>query len=485
MSDCDSAVLLAQHQAGDKDAATALFDRYAERLRVLVGRRLSTGIRRRFDSDDVIQSTFRSFFRQADTASYRLERSGDLWRLLAAIALNKLRGSANAHRASKRDVRKDLHFDAKVDGTRASSLLTTDEPRPDEVIAASEIVLRTMRSLDGVPLLVFAKAFQSCSNKLIAESLGVSERTVRRVIQGVRQKLVDELLDDSPSKASAISVAVKPDDRAAAYLRFSDYTLLNMVGRGGMGKVYRARVKKTGAIVAVKTLLKQRQEDPVSLGRFVHEGQLLLRLKHPGIVGLHGIGRYPHGGIFLVLDFVNGEDLAARLKRGPLPQDDAVRVVSAVAEAVQHAHDRGVLHLDLKPANVLLARDGNVFVTDFGFGELLQWSKINAVSFDGGTQAYMAPEQLDRSLGPVGPATDVFGVGGILRAAISESPQRLAPRVHETPVNPNGSTMVSGIKSRAVDRRLLQISNTCLSTSPRDRFTSPIEVVRALQSQLS
>jgi DNA-directed RNA polymerase specialized sigma24 family protein len=486
MSDRDSALLLAQHQAGDQDAATAIFDRYAERLRVLVGQRLSSSVRRRFDSDDVIQSTFRSFFCQAEAGRDHLDQPGDLWRLLAAIALNKLRARANAERASKRDLRQELHFEDDVDGAGMAGLVASDEPRPEEVLAASEVLLRTMRLLDPLPLQVLSKVFQSYGNAEIAKSLGVSERTVRRTIQHIRHKLTDDLLERSPSRVGASSIAVAPGNRNAENLAFSDYILLNMVGRGGVGKVYRARCKRTGAIVAVKTLLKCRQQDPIALGRFVQEGQLLRRLQHSNIVGLHGIGRYPHGGFFLVLDFVDGEDLAARIERDPLPQDEAVRIIAAVAHAVQHAHDCGVLHLDLKPANVLLARDGSAFVTDFGFGALRRPSLKDAATVDGGTYTYMAPEQLDRSLGPVGPAADVFGLGGVLYATLTGRSPRRVSSVEQIAAT-HAEIWERNATSRAfvMDRSLRRICEACLAPSSPDRMSSPMDVARALKTWIS
>ncbi len=121
-----------------------------------------------------------------------------------------------------------------------------------------------------------------------------------------------------------------------------------------MARNYRATAKRTGKTVAVKALHKARQHDDRAVARFVQEAQILSTLRHSRIVGVEGLGQFAGGGYFLVMDFVDGTDLQARLPSGRLPVMKAVSILRDVASAVQHAHDHGGIHCDLKPANVLI-----------------------------------------------------------------------------------------------------------------------------------
>ena len=178
-----------------------------------------------------------------------------------------------------------------------------------------------------------------------------------------------------------------------------------------MGEVYRATDTKLGREVALKVLPAEVAQDPERLARFRREAQLLASLNHPGIAAIHGLEE-ADGQLFLVLELVEGEDLAERLKRGAMPVDEALSVAKQVAEAVEEAHEKGIVHRDLKPANVKLTPDGKVKVLDFGLAKA--WSG-NADPLSGsapalsqsptlartgtaaglilGTAAYMSPEQ--------------------------------------------------------------------------------------------
>src|SRR5262249_25175147 len=162
----------------------------------------------------------------------------------------------------------------------------------------------------------------------------------------------------------------------------------------------------------VKVLKRLDDRSPGSVRRFLAEGRMVARLRHPHIVGVHGVGRAPDGGYFLVMDLVEGPDLARRLKQGPVPAHEAVEVVAQVADAVEHGHRRGVIHRDLKPSNVLLDGDGRAMVTDFGLAKRSDEDDPGLSHPDQilGTPHYMAPEQADGRWGPVGPRTDVYGL---------------------------------------------------------------------------
>jgi serine/threonine-protein kinase len=197
-----------------------------------------------------------------------------------------------------------------------------------------------------------------------------------------------------------------------------------------MGEVYRATDTKLGRDVALKVLPAELAQDPERLARFRREAQLLASLNHPGIAAIHGLEE-ADGQLFLVLELVEGEDLAERLKRGPIPLDEALAVAKQIAEALEEAHEKGIVHRDLKPANVKVTPDGKVKVLDFGLakawtgasdplsGSAPDLSQSPTLAHTGtaaglilGTAAYMSPEQARGK--PVDKRTDVWAFGVVL-----------------------------------------------------------------------
>ena len=198
---------------------------------------------------------------------------------------------------------------------------------------------------------------------------------------------------------------------------FPAYEIEGLIARGGMGAVYRARQVSLNRIVAIKLL-------PFDLGvredfaeRFKREAEALARLQHPHIVGVHDFGQADDGHYFMVMEFVDGSDLAARLRAGgPLPPEEAMRIVRQVCEALAFAHERGVVHRDIKPANILLDAAGNVKVSDFGISQFVHEEARGDLTMTGtmlGTPDYTAPEQLVPQ-GAVDARADIFSVGVML-----------------------------------------------------------------------
>jgi serine/threonine protein kinase len=211
--------------------------------------------------------------------------------------------------------------------------------------------------------------------------------------------------------------------------RLGPYEIVGPLGSGGMGEVYRARDTKLGREVAIKVLPPAVAQDAERLARFRREAQVLAALNHPNIAAIYGledVGDTP----FLVMELVEGEDLAERLKRGRIPLDDALRIARQIAEALEEAHGKGIVHRDLKPANVKRTPDGKVKVLDFGLakaivGEVTAGSPTStpsilptvtsagtAVGMILGTAAYMSPEQARGK--PVDRRTDVWAFGCLL-----------------------------------------------------------------------
>lgn len=195
------------------------------------------------------------------------------------------------------------------------------------------------------------------------------------------------------------------------------YRVDALIARGGMGAVYRA-TRHDGALVALKVLSGQGRR-PEQVTRFEREAELTARLSHPGIVRVHGAGSAP-GLHYIAMDLIDGEPLSARCGRvAPL---EAARLVAQVARAIEHAHERGVLHRDVKPANVLVRReDGQALITDFGIARALEdGSSLTRTGALLGTPLYMSPEQATGQAATT--ATDVHGLGILLYEALTGRP---------------------------------------------------------------
>ncbi|MEL7474541.1 MAG: serine/threonine-protein kinase, partial [Planctomycetota bacterium] len=151
--------------------------------------------------------------------------------------------------------------------------------------------------------------------------------------------------------------------------RIGPYEVVRELGRGGMGVVYLARDQRLDRDVAIKSLPEHLASDPARLERFEREAKTLAQLSHPNVVGIHGVEEH-EGARYLVLEYAEGESLADRLDRGPLPVDDAIELAAEIAAGVEAAHEAGVIHRDLKPANIIVTPDGHAKVLDFGLARV-------------------------------------------------------------------------------------------------------------------
>ncbi len=207
--------------------------------------------------------------------------------------------------------------------------------------------------------------------------------------------------------------------------QLGSYEILSPLGKGGMGEVWRARDQKLGREVAIKTLPEEFAQDEERLARFEREAKLLASLNHPNIATIHGLEE--HDGMrFLVLELVEGDTLADRLKRGAIPVEESLKFALQIAEALEAAHEKGVIHRDLKPANIKVTPDGKVKVLDFGLAKafagdgsepnLSQSPTLSlAATQQGvilGTAAYMSPEQA-RGV-TVDKRADIWALGCVL-----------------------------------------------------------------------
>ncbi len=286
----------------------------------------------------------------------------------------------------------------------------------------------------------------------------------------------DQATDDPGS-----SQPIQRDASSLARVRyFGDYELLREIARGGMGVVYRARQVSLNRPVALKMILAGQLAGEDEVKRFQLEAEAAANLDHPGIVPIYEIGEH-EGQHFFSMGFVEGTSLAAKVADGPLPSREAATLTMKVAEAVQFAHEKGVIHRDLKPANVLLDVQGQPKVTDFGLAKKLQAdSGLTHTGQVMGTPSYMPPEQAEGR--NVGPPADVYALGAILYCLLTGRPPFQAATPMDTLLQVVGQDPVPVRQLNATVPRDLETSCLkCLEKDPRRRYGS----AQALAEELS
>jgi eukaryotic-like serine/threonine-protein kinase len=258
---------------------------------------------------------------------------------------------------------------------------------------------------------------------------------------------------------------------------FGDFELLEVLGRGGMGVVYRARQISLNRIVAVKMILAGQLASEDDIRRFESEAQAAAKMDHPSIVTIHQIGQVDNHHFFS-MDYVDGPNLAELCRHGRLESHRAARYLQTVAEAVHAAHQQGILHRDLKPANVLIDRDDRPRVTDFGLAKHLETdSGLTTTGIAIGTPSYMPPEQAAGQWDRVGPASDVYSLGAILYVMLTGRPpfredsmvDTLLSVVHQEPARPRKI-------EPSADPTLEIICLKCLRKEPGQRYSSAQEL---------
>ncbi|MEO8351606.1 MAG: serine/threonine-protein kinase, partial [Chthoniobacteraceae bacterium] len=211
--------------------------------------------------------------------------------------------------------------------------------------------------------------------------------------------MVSALEPTHTDDAKAAELPLTPEELAP---HFPQLEIIECLGRGGMGVVYKARQKALGRLIALKLLAPERVADPQFAERFAHEAKALAALNHPNIVTIHDFGQA--GGFFyLLMEFVDGVNLRQAMKAGRFTPEQALAIVPPVCDALQYAHEHGIVHRDIKPENLLLDREGRVKIADFGIAKIIERDEDTPVreglqtgvsaSLAGGTPQYMAPEQ--------------------------------------------------------------------------------------------
>ena len=251
---------------------------------------------------------------------------------------------------------------------------------------------------------------------------------------------------------------------------FPQLQVLGLIGQGGMGAVYKARQLKLDRLVALKVLPNSSDSDPAFAERFSREARALARMQHPHIVSVHDFGE-AGGHYYLLLEYVDGMNLRELMRTGLVPQEQAIRVMQALADALQYAHQSEIIHRDIKPENVLIDRQGRVKIADFGLAKLAGLDPagftLTGASEAMGTPHYMAPEQLERPK-EVDHRADLYSLGVLSYELL-------------TGELPMGRFDPPSAKSGG-DPRLDEIVMKCLERDPAKRFQSAAEIQAALEA---
>ncbi len=253
------------------------------------------------------------------------------------------------------------------------------------------------------------------------------------------------------------------------------YELHVPIGEGAFGRVYQGRDRRLARPVAVKVIKPWWTEDPEWVATFERETQMLARVSDPGIVQIFDVGHAPEG-LYYVSELVDGEDLARRLRRGPVSAWEACLIAAQLCRALAHAHQQRIVHRDVKPANILLSHRGRVKVGDFGVARLAEGSSDAAAATIVGTPRYMAPEQA-RGLATT-PATDVYSVGVVLYEMLAGRPPFTGDSVAELALSHVQETPPP--LSARLPTSLVAIVARALAKDPAHRFADGAEMADAL-----
>jgi len=264
-----------------------------------------------------------------------------------------------------------------------------------------------------------------------------------------------------------------------------DYELLEEIGRGGQGVVFRARQKSLNRIVALKVIRLGQWASKAHLKRFRLEAEAAARLEHPGIVPIHEVGERD-GSCYFSMKFVEGGQLDAVAKREPIPIRQALELIAKVARTVHYAHEHGILHRDIKPGNILLDAKGEPHLTDFGLARLVESESSITHTLDVlGTPSYMAPEQAVGNNAAISNVTDVYGLGAVLYQLLTGQPPFAGGATYETiklllDTEPRQPRLLNP----KIDRDLSTICLKCLEKDPKRRYSSALALAEDLERWL-
>jgi len=267
---------------------------------------------------------------------------------------------------------------------------------------------------------------------------------------------------------------------------FGDYELLEELGRGGMGIVYKARQKSLNRTVAVKMLVDGPLANLATAGRFRSEAEAAAQLRHPNIAAIYEIGEQD-GLLYFSMDYVTGVSLADLARNQLLSVETSVRLVQTIAETIQFAHQRGTIHRDLKPSNIIVDEQGKPHILDFGLAKRVEAQRNFTLTGQSlGSPGFAPPEQVDGKRGSIGVWSDIYGLGAILYFLLTGRPpfagssltDTFYQTLHEPPVPPSSL-------NPAVTHVLEGICLKCLAKEPTNRYASAADLAMELAKAIS
>ncbi|MEK7788194.1 MAG: serine/threonine-protein kinase, partial [Chloroflexota bacterium] len=263
--------------------------------------------------------------------------------------------------------------------------------------------------------------------------------------------------------------------------KFGHYTVLEPIGRGGMSIVYRATQESIGREVAVKVLLGSLvEQDKTFLERFYREVQIAAKLQHPHILPVHDFGVH-EGQPYIVMAYLRGGTLSDRIKQGPMSLAEVLSLIAQIAEALDFAHNQGIIHRDIKPSNVMLDAQGNGYLADFGLAKISDASTELTGSRLVGTPDYMAPDLSEADA--ITPAVDIYALGvTVFQMLDGHVPFRANTQMgvlmaHMTQPVPDVRTARPDLSET-----IQQVIATAMSKKPGERYSSAGMLYEALKS---
>src|SRR5213082_1995683 len=294
----------------------------------------------------------------------------------------------------------------------------------------------------------------------------------------------------SPDELSPPNANPPPANKTTTHVagmlgELGDYELLEEVGRGGQGVVFRARQKSLNRTVALKVISLGQWARKAHVKRFRLEAEAAAHLEHPGIVPIHEVGERD-GSCYFSMKFVEGGQLDEVVRPAPMSIRQAAELIAKVARTVHYAHQHGILHRDIKPGNILLDQKGEPHLTDFGLARLVETESTMTRTLDVlGTPSYMAPEQATGNNAAVSSVTDVYGLGAVLYQLLTGQPPFAGGATYETiklllDTEPRQPRLLNP----KIDRDLSTICLKCLEKDPERRYSSALVLAEDLERWL-
>lgn len=481
--DLPSNALLQKWKSGDEAAAQILVDRYAMRLVALVASRLNQRFRASVDPEDVVQSAMGSFFQAVQHSRIQFSGSVSLWRLLATFTRRKMARSIETNIALKRGGQSQK-ISLETAESQLIKTVTINPDCPDE-----EWLEHIQNELPQDLHEIFQQLLGGKTQRAIAKEMSLDERTIRRRVARIRETLqpaasigpgrnASHSTDEQSSLTPQNSDAFKTFNLSR--IDYREFVLGKLIGSGGFGKVYRAAMQPNGRLVAVKFLRKTFWKNDEAKQTFLREIDAASQIKHPGVICYRGWGQSPHGGPYVVSEWIDGVPL---LKCSNASPERFIALLRQVCDVTQAIHHNGLVHGDITPNNILVDRAGEVTLTDFGFSRRMpalvarqrlqvpaQESPDSSDLLLGGTLGFAAPEQISPAFGQISERTDIYAIGGLAYWFIFGRPPHFKSSVEESLSDTLSESNVTVEPHSQLTPMLANIISVTLRKSPSERI---------------